>query len=518
MSFSIKRMEIPIFVIVHNQYEQLIKSVKSYESQIHNRIKIIFHDVCSTYPPTLKYLEQKKKEGHLVYRTEENHHHTVMNSVKDYLKYNTDCKYYVLTDPDIVLENVYHDILEFYIYLLEKLKLTNIGPFLRIDNIPDYYPQKKTLLKKYSKFYNGKRKKESIQFIHKRTNDEKREKIPKKEQKVSTYEYMKFKIERQNFDTCFHLYSINYLPNKFPKYNKSNMVKCYAPYNAVHLDWYIDPENMSPCEKYYSETSLKNISHWNIKSKVLEIENINNYTKKFMESFENEINNLKKKIKFYFINLDSRKDRLKSCMQEFKKINLKNVERFSAIKPSMKDIEKCDFINIDKLWKNKDEKYVIGSSGCKLSHYHVLKKAYNEIINKQQYVCVLEDDVSFHENIWNNLNNVIQYTEKNNVDFDILYLGVSLGKNPTKNDYEIINSKLIKLKNKSKTATAILFKKDKLKKILNIIENSNYEIDDVYQNELKNRYSLYPMMAYQKQSYSDIMNKNVNYENLFQTI
>ena len=162
MSFSIKRMEIPIFIIVHNQFEQLIISVKSYESQIHNRIKIIFHDVCSTYPPTLKYLEQKKKEGHLVYRTEENHHHTVMDSVKDYLKYNTDCKYYVLTDPDIVLENVYHDILEFYIYLLEKLKLTNVGPLLRIDNIPNYYPQKETLQRKYSKFYNGKRKKESI--------------------------------------------------------------------------------------------------------------------------------------------------------------------------------------------------------------------------------------------------------------------------------------------------------------------------------------------------------------------
>ena len=69
MSFSIKRMEIPIFVIVHNQYEQLIKSVKSYESQIYNRIKIIFHDVCTTYPPTLKYLKQKKEEGYLVYRT-----------------------------------------------------------------------------------------------------------------------------------------------------------------------------------------------------------------------------------------------------------------------------------------------------------------------------------------------------------------------------------------------------------------------------------------------------------------
>ena len=37
-----------------------------------------------------------------------------------------------------------------------------------------------------------------------------------------------------------------------------------------------------------------------------------------------------------------------------------------------------------------------------------------------------------------------------------------------------------------------------LKKILNIIENSNNEIDNIYQNELKNRYSLYPMMTYQK--------------------
>ena len=50
---------IPIFVIVHNQFEILKKSVESYEKYIQTPFKIIFHDVASTYPDTLNYLKEK---------------------------------------------------------------------------------------------------------------------------------------------------------------------------------------------------------------------------------------------------------------------------------------------------------------------------------------------------------------------------------------------------------------------------------------------------------------------------
>lgn len=58
----------------------------------------------------------------MVYESKINNHHTVINSIKNYISKNPNCKYVVMTDPDIELFNVNNDILEFYIYLLHKLK------------------------------------------------------------------------------------------------------------------------------------------------------------------------------------------------------------------------------------------------------------------------------------------------------------------------------------------------------------------------------------------------------------
>ena len=73
--------------------------------------------MCSTYFETIEYLNNKKKEGYIVYNSNINNHHTVINSVKDYISKNPKCEYIVITDPDIELNEVNGDILEFYIYL-----------------------------------------------------------------------------------------------------------------------------------------------------------------------------------------------------------------------------------------------------------------------------------------------------------------------------------------------------------------------------------------------------------------
>ncbi len=83
--------KIPIFIIVHNQYEILKKAVKSYEKYIKTPIEIIFHNVNSTYFETINYLNTKQKEGYIVYKSEVNHHHTVINSIKDYISKNPKC-------------------------------------------------------------------------------------------------------------------------------------------------------------------------------------------------------------------------------------------------------------------------------------------------------------------------------------------------------------------------------------------------------------------------------------------
>lgn len=232
---SVNNDVIPIFIIVHNQLEILKLSLKSYETQIKTPIKIIFHDVCSTYNPTIDYLETKKKEGYTVYKSNINDHHSVMNSVCDYLEKNPSCKYYVITDPDIELSEVNEDILDFYIHLLNKYKVNSVGPMLRIDDIPDFYPRKKNVLEGHGN-----------QFWNKRFT-------------TISYKNENYNILFCDTDTTFQLRSRKNLSRIFPH---SNSIRCCKPYFARHLDWYVDPLNLTPCQKNYIETTTGNISHW----------------------------------------------------------------------------------------------------------------------------------------------------------------------------------------------------------------------------------------------------------------
>jgi len=215
--------------------------------------------------------------------------------------------------------------------------------------------------------------------------------------------------------------------------------------------------------------------------------------------------NFLSKIKTYFINLDLREDRYIHCIKECNKINFMNIEKFSALKPSIEDVKKCPLIDINKMWK-KDDKYLIGATGCKLSHYNLLKKAL--LGNSDyKYILVLEDDVCFDEFSFEYINLSIEYIEKNCIDFDILYLSINL---KNKDDAEKIDDSLLKIK-KGLTTTGQIFQSNKLEKIIKSIERSKTEIDNTYQDMLENKYCVYPMCVYQKNFYSDINSKNMDY-------
>ncbi len=228
-----KTSHVPIFIIVHDRVTVLKKAVMSFEEQIKTPIKIIFHNVASTYKPCLEYLEEMKLKGYDVYSSTVNNHHSVMNTVKSYLKLHPECKYYVVTDPDIELDNVNGDILEFYMHLSDNNPNLSIGPMLRIDDIPDYYPKKKIVIQSHTK-----------QFWH-------------KDPKSIKYKDQKYDIQFSAIDTTFQLMPVNILPNKFPRRG----IRCYAPYSARHLDWYLDPQNLSDDQIYYSNNA-STIAHW----------------------------------------------------------------------------------------------------------------------------------------------------------------------------------------------------------------------------------------------------------------
>ena len=239
--------KIPIFIIVHNQYEILKKSVESYEKYIKTPIEIIFHNVCSTYFETLNYLDTKQKEGYIVYNSNINNHHTVINSIKDYISKNSKCQYIVLTDPDIELNKVNGDILEFYIYLLNKLQKTSVGPMLKIDDIPNEYHNKKAAITGHTNQF-WKKPKKDILFKNKK------------------YKYIDCAT-----DTTFQLFSAKNIPKNFPH---GNSIRTLEPYDARHLDWYTNPNNLTPCQLYYLNNTTK-ISHWNNKNWKGKYNNIN---------------------------------------------------------------------------------------------------------------------------------------------------------------------------------------------------------------------------------------------------
>lgn len=235
--FTIQK-KIPIFIIVHDRLNVLKKTLESFNKYIKTPYEIIFFDTDSKYIPCIDYLKKMEENKHKVYWTGINDYKQVIKAVYDYKKQNN-FKYFVITDPDIELDNVNGDILEYYIYLLNKYKVIGVGPMLRIDDIPDYYPRKNKVIKGHTK-----------QFWHKKP-------------KEIEYNNKKYNIQHSPIDTTFQLCSIDNIPNKFP--NK-NCIRCYKPYSARHLDWYLNPNKLTDDQIYYSKNAIggdnSNGAHW----------------------------------------------------------------------------------------------------------------------------------------------------------------------------------------------------------------------------------------------------------------
>jgi len=202
-------------------------------------------------------------------------------------------------------------------------------------------------------------------------------------------------------------------------------------------------------------------------------------------------------IKTYIINLEHRTDRYENTLKECEKIGLTNYERFNAIKTD------TIVINPKKAWK-KNIEYLKGASGCKLSHLEVLKK-FLISNNNEEYILILEDDVVFTDDALDKINSSLQSLD--GIEWDILYLGINLKK---RDDAIKVNDNLLSIIT-GLTTTAQIFKRLDVEKIIKIIEKSDVEIDNTYNNFLKNKYCVYPMCVYQKESYSDINGINMDY-------
>lgn len=118
--------------------------------------------------------------------------------------------------------------------------------------------------------------------------------------------------------------------------------------------------------------------------------------------------------KIYYINLDCDVERNENMISQFEKYNISNYERISAtIIDSIPDKYYWRNFNIDKL----NEKYIIGSLGCRNSHWKIMKDAFEK---NYQKILIFEDDVLFTQDPNKVLNDSIPIIGD---DWHMLYFG-----------------------------------------------------------------------------------------------
>lgn len=210
--------------------------------------------------------------------------------------------------------------------------------------------------------------------------------------------------------------------------------------------------------------------------------------------------------KIYIINLKERTDRWEHCLQQLNKYNITNYTRFDAVKP---DLNKVNPIQYSKNNLKLGTKYIIGALGCKLSHLKIIidaqKNNYNQIL-------ILEDDFLLTNNFIDKYNNTINSINESKTNIDMLYLGFSIVRKDPYIDTNISNLK--KLTN-GHTTHAYLLNKSFYSTMIDEILNCYCEIDVCYakmQKKYNNIYGIYPCLVTQMESYSDILSKDVNYE------
>ncbi len=125
--------------------------------------------------------------------------------------------------------------------------------------------------------------------------------------------------------------------------------------------------------------------------------------------------------KTYIIHYTKLEKRKKFMLEQIQKWNLQNVkfyEDWDQEKLTFLDIDN-NFDNIDAVTKNGVLK--LPEMSLALKYKHVLKEISET--EKEKYFLILEDDVIFKENPSLYINNTIEFLEKNNMHFDVLFLG-----------------------------------------------------------------------------------------------
>ena len=214
-----------------------------------------------------------------------------------------------------------------------------------------------------------------------------------------------------------------------------------------------------------------------------------NYKEKFYISNKNSLFN-----KVYVINLDRRKDRLKSVKKQLDNHGIK-FERFSAY----------DGNNINK-YKDSINKYLDinnklnnGQIGCILSHIKVWENVINDTkIGGDELILILEDDILIDNNFKNIFNNFINKIK--DLNYNMILLGLLL------RDVTKINNDVYKV-NSGYGTHAYLLTKNTMKENISLFKNINEPLDHFFSKIYKKNNVYIPkynIIKQQRNNNSDI--------------
>jgi GR25 family glycosyltransferase involved in LPS biosynthesis len=206
----------------------------------------------------------------------------------------------------------------------------------------------------------------------------------------------------------------------------------------------------------------------------------------------------------FCLNLDKRKDRWEDSQVEFKKHNIENVERFSAIDgmalnlPLSNNIDQNGYVHPPHI-----NGINIGAIGCGLSHLFMIK-----IAKRAGYknILILEDDVCFHENLNIEFEKAVQNLPN---DWDMLYFGGNhfAGK-PIHYDDNLYRITCTVTTH----AIGINYKMydNLIDRLINISKPTDCSYADL--QKMTNCYVTNPHLAWQKSGYSDVQTSVQGYE------
>jgi hypothetical protein len=212
--------KIPIVINNYNRLSFLKMLIANLEKRGYENIYII--DNHSTYPPLLEYYNDTPYH---VFRLDKNWGYLSFWKSGIYKQFRN--QYFVYTDSDIIpISECPDDFLSYFYSLMKRYpRASKIGFGLRIDDLPSCFRNKKSVIEWESQFW-------------------------QKE--------IEYNVYLAPIDTTFALYRPN---AKGPAYFHDFMLRTGGIYQAKHLPWYNDDDNLSEEETYYISVT-KTSTHW----------------------------------------------------------------------------------------------------------------------------------------------------------------------------------------------------------------------------------------------------------------